>query len=160
MREVIYRIFVMIIFYAILGFLFNIFFPKLFWIFSLIFLAVSAAVVWSATQKNSPLDIRIRELDERKRELDVIRKQLDADMEASRIATLAENAELQKKKDEARRLMPIYKSEYMNSLKSGNKVLAYELGARYYSTSNLVECRYGNENDIAQRVKNEIDIYS
>lgn len=160
MREVIYRIFAMTIFYVILGSLFNIFFPKSFWIFSLIFLVVSAVVVWSATQKNSPLDIQKRELDERLKEIDIMKRQVYESIEAERIAELARKVEHQKKKDEAKRQLPTYKSEYMNALKSGNKVLAYELGARYYSTSNLIESRYGNENDIAQRVKNEIDIYS
>ena len=153
MGEVIYRIFGLTVIYAILGFLFNIFFPKSFWIFSLIFLSISVGIIWDAIKENKAREKNLRALKDLNDEYEEMCR-FSAELQAKT------DAEDQIKFAEAERLLPTYKSEYERALQRGNKVLAYKLGMRYYLAGNLVEKYYGTENEIAQRVKNEIDIYS
>jgi hypothetical protein len=160
MGKVIYRIFILTIFYAILGFLLYVFFTKSFWIFSLIFFIFSAWSIWDVIEKNNLLAISKMELEERARQVEEASRQLISEIEAEKMDALTREDELQKRKNEALQLIPTYKSEYMNALKAGNKVLAYELGMRYYLTLNFSESHHGTENEIAQRVANEIAIYS
>lgn len=160
MKEVIYRIFVLSLMYVFFGFIYNIFFPKSFWIFSLIFLIFSIVVVWSPNKELRALDIKKREIDERRSQLEAEMMQLQAEMEATEKAELAAKAEHQIEIDKTKLLLPTYKSEYKNALQATDKILAYELGMRYYSAARFAKEYSGSENEIAQRVKNEIDIYS
>jgi hypothetical protein len=146
MGEVIYRIFVLALFYVVSGYVFYTFFPNALLIFSLLFLGVSVWVIWDAIEQTNAREMAKRDLQNKLDQIYAEGSRLDPADEA-RFA-------------EAERLLPSYKLEYESALKARNKVLAYKLGVRYYLTGNLVERYYGTENEIAQRVKNEIDIYS